>query len=266
MDGCNVGGLGVGVRCPIRIAVPCEVAELQRLKHHCHHAVVFAKGVFTRNERTGNWSTVFLFPRRVFNSDRDRADRITGVIMGLVCRNDIRLCFRNSLDRCDSLITGGFDFSFRSRCLDVIFAGVPCIRQSLDAGCIVFALIAGIERSFDNRDSRISQLGNRCLVERFKHLLVFRLGNHLDRERNGAVIFGVLRNLVRNQIVAGPIDSVNACQRLRFRTQPCFTAVNRPDRPVQLVCCVQIIADKYIIASQGSFRQVARELPPVTRH
>ena len=42
IDGCDVGGLGIGVRCPIRVAVPCESAELQRLKHHCHHAVVFA--------------------------------------------------------------------------------------------------------------------------------------------------------------------------------------------------------------------------------
>ena len=87
--------------------------------------------------------------------------------MGRIRLNDIRLCFRNSLDRCDGIITGGLDCCFRFRCIDVIFAGVHCICQSLNAGCIVFALLAGIERSFDDRDSRLFQLGNRFIVERF---------------------------------------------------------------------------------------------------
>ena len=262
MDGCNVSGLCVRIRSQLFDAIPCVTAKLQRLEYDGHHAVILAKLIFAGDDGAGERSCVV---RRVLHADSHSADDCAGVILGFACRNGLS-GFRHSLDRCDSLITGGFDCRFRIRCIDGFLAGVPRSFQLGNASFIILALVAGIERGFNDGDGRLFELGDRIIVERFKHPLVIRLGNHLDRERNGAVIFGVLRNLVRNQIVAGPIDSVNACQRLRFRTQPCFTAVNRPDRPVQLVCCVQIIADKYIIASQGSFRQVARELPPVTRH
>ena len=138
--------------------------------------------------------------------------------MGLFGRNDIRLRFRNSLDRCNGIITGGFDFSFRSRCLDVIFAGVHCSRQSRDAVCIVFALFAGIERSFDNRDSRISQLGNFIFIDHIQ-CIVGSLIYHFQIDCELAAILsrfwnGNIRNVVIRVCTAVNIIERGFCQRV----------------------------------------------------
>ena len=120
MDGCNVGGLGVGVRCQVINVVPSVAAKLQRLEYDGHHAVVFAKRIFTGDDGAGERSGAV---RRVLHADSHGAYGCAGVVLGVASR-DALTCFRHSLDRCDSLITGSFDCRFRVGCIDFSFTRV----------------------------------------------------------------------------------------------------------------------------------------------
>ena len=249
MDGSNIGSLvGIGRQVVFGfVLIPRITADFQCLEDHGHHAVICAKLVFAGDDGAGERSGAV---RRVLHADSHGADGCAGVILGFACLNGLS-SFRDGLDFCNSLITGGLDLRFRSCSVDRALAGLQRSFQLGNASFIILALVAGIERGFDDRDGRIFQLGDRLIVERFKHPLVIRLGNHFRAERDGAAIFGVLRNLVGDQIVAGIHKFVifQVSQRLLLCRIPRCAAVNRPYRPVLCVRGCQIITDKHILSS-----------------
>ena len=221
MDGCNVSGLCVRIRSQLFDAIPCVTAKLQRLEYDGHHAVILAKLIFAGDDGAGKRCRTV---SGVLNSNGHGADCGAGIVLD-VAGCDLLVRCRDGLNRGNSAVTRGLDCSLGCCSVDGLTAGLQRSFQGSNAVCIVLALIAGVERGFDNGNGRIFQLGDRLIVERFKHLLVFRLGDHLELNDECIIRLERLRNFELDKIITGIRCAMLIGQRLCSCPIPCCSVV-----------------------------------------